>query len=647
MIAQDLDLLKFNTLVDDANEVLFKYLYENNPYCLEISNVYENANQELINILVNSFAEDIYSSMVRTINDPRVISYLRGEVSTSGYTFDIDEFFKIVFNEYIKLTTEFKQKKGLDIAIEYIYNMVMSSGLQPNVGGSDVPFELTWGSVGNPNEPFSFQVRGFLLPFIYDNVVKEIAHPLGFGYSYQRSLTLNFIDYVNDNVFNVYNTIQVKGIEQGQEVVYDFSQFADHVIDYSLIENQDGTSVETIKFINNGKIETIEKKADNRIVYYNDTGVLKEWDNSFSLIIKYEQKSDFRVLDSFSANMKMNYYDFATSPNKKITHRIGEAKLVIGKHWQINNSYRIKEFPSSPDTAFLKFFLSNNRDYVIPYNGRLIFNLDCQSFVTNKFIDGDMSYCQYNLFNDNTQIYKIAPSIQPEETILNGFGKWIVDGSNNNLYISKNENLLNIRAKDNTNIKLFKENGRGSIYLVIDDKNAQEEGLIFILDNDIQLGLSYNPATQKYSLKNYGNVGGSIDIESDASYSGIEKRIVIIIGRNDNQVNNLDVRFYINETLIGSSTLTQPNSEVDKIRFNTSLTQSSFCDLKINAIRIWEGVALLEKDLTMLKKFDTNPLIYNHDNIDDINNYINEASIRGLYQGVGENFSIEVRRTIP
>lgn len=645
MIKEDLELLKFNKLVDDANEILFNYLNNKNPYCLQISNIYEEANQEVINTLVNSYSEDIYSSMRRAINDPRVISYLRQELSNSSYTFDIDEFFKIVFNEYIKLSTEFKQKKGLDIAIEYVYNMVMSSGLQPSVGGADVPFELTWGSAGNPNEPFSFQVRGFLLPFIYDNVVKEMAHPVGFGYSYQRSLSLNFIDYVNDNTFNIFNTIQIKGIEQGQEVIYDFSQFVDHVIDYSLVTNQDGTTVETITFINNGEVQTIQKRADNRIVYSGKNGVIKEWDNSYTLIIKYTQKTDFRVLDSFATRMKMNYFEFATSPNKKITHRIGEPNLVIGKHWQINNSYRIKQVPNELDTAFLRFFLSRNGENM-PQNGRLIIDLNNQSFVTDKFIDGEMEYCQYDMYNVDEKLEKIAPFILPQQSVGTGFGKWVVDGTNNVWYIDSLQ-AINLRAKQQINtFKLFKENGRGTVYLTIDDRNHQDEGLIFLLDNDIKLGVSYDPITQKYSLKNYGGVGGTINIESNTSYTNIEKRIAVVIGRNDTQVNDTDVKFYINETLIGSATLTQKNAEVDRVSINTTLTQSRFCDMKVKNIRIWEGVALDLNQLNTIKDFDTNPIVYNN-NINDINNYINEASTRGLYQGVGENFSIEVKRTKP
>ena len=645
MIKEDLDLLKFNKLVDDANEIFFNYLNNKNPYCLQISNIYEEANQELINTLVNSYSEDIYSSMIKAVSDPRVISYLRQELSNSSYTFDIDEFFKIVFKEFIKLSSEFKQKKGLDITIEYVYNMLMSSGLQPSLGGSDVPFKLSWGSAGNPNEPFSFQVRGFLLPFIYDNVVKEMAHPVGFGYSYQRNLTLNFIDYVNDNMFNIFNTIQIRGIEQGQEVVYDFSQFLNHVIDYSLVTNQDGTTIETISFANNGEVQTIQKRADNRIVYSGKNGVIKEWDNSYTLIIKYTQKTDFRVLDAFSTRMKMNYFDFATSPNKKTNHRIGEPGLVIGKHWQINNSFKIKQVPNDIDTAFLRFFLSRNGENM-PVNGRVILDLNNQSFVTNKFIDGEMEYCQYDLYNDDKKLEKIAPFILPQQSVGAGFGKWVVDGTNNVWYIDASQSL-NLRAKQQAGaLKLFKENGRGSIYLTIDDRNHQEEGLLFLLDNDIKLGVSYNPATQKYSLKNYGGVGGTINIESNTSYANIEKRIAVIIGRDDSQINVTDVKFYINETLIGNATLTQKNAEVDRISINTTLTQSRFCDMKIKNIRIWEGVSLELNQLNIIKDFDTNPIVYDN-NINDINNYINEASTRGLYQGVGENFSIEVRRTKP
>lgn len=645
MIKEDLGLVKFNKLVDDANEILFNYLKDKNPYCLQISNIYEEANQEVINTLVNFYSEDIYSSMIRAINDPRVISYVRQDISNSSYIFDIDEFFKIVFNEYIKLSTEFKQKKGLDIAIEYVYNMIISSGLQPSLGGVDVPFELTWGSAGNPNEPFSFQVRGFLLPFIYDNVVKEMAHPVGFGYSYQRSLTLNFIDYVNDVIFNIFNTIQVKGIEQSQEVTYEFSQFAAHVTDYRLETNQDGTTIETITFINNGEIQTIQKRADNYIVYSGKNGLIKEWDNSYALIIKYMQKTDFRVLDAFSTRMKMNYFEFATSPNKKVNHRIGEPNLVIGRHWQINNSYRIKQVPNDIDTAFLRFFLSRNGENM-PVNGRLIIDLNNQSFVTNRFIDGEMEYCQYDMYNIDEGLEKIAPFILPQQSVGTGFGKWVVDGSNNDWYIDASQEI-NLRAKQQAGVlKLFKENGRGTVYLTIEDRNHQGEGLLFILDNDIKLGVSYDPASQKYSLKNYGSVGGTINIESNTSYTNIEKRIAVVIGRNDTQVNDTDVKFYINEALIGSATLTKKNAEVDRININTTLTQSRFCDMKVKNIRIWEGVALNLNQLNTIKDFDTNPIVYNN-NINDINNYINEASTRGLYQGVGENFSIEVKRTIP
>jgi hypothetical protein len=111
----------------------------------------------------------------------------------------IENISEVLNNEYIYTAKEFKQKKGTVPAIEYAYNAIRGTGLQTievNTDLQDKVFSIKEGT-DTENIPFIFRVEGSLYKEVYENTVKPIVHPVGFGYLYSKLSSLFFDEFVN------------------------------------------------------------------------------------------------------------------------------------------------------------------------------------------------------------------------------------------------------------------------------------------------------------------------------------------------------------------------------------------------------------------------------------------------------------------
>ena len=358
----DADIIIDNTndLNDDMVKALYETLEELNPYALDISNVYNNPNTNTQIEMVKIYAEALYFGIQKALNSAAVITKLRekSEQLNVSTTFDEVKFYKKLIREYFSNYTIFKQSKGLNQAIRYAYNIMATSGLQPDLDPytTNDGFRIEWGTEENPEQPFTIKVEGLLDPILYEGSVKQIAHPVGFAYVYTVTKYLEFTEYIDD-----WFTYKVNEIKISTTVEYSFDEY--DYSDRTVVDIQTAKDVQnreriTIVFDNN---EMIVKDFNRKIYFYNaDGSIQKEFPEGYILDLDYNIEFEFRLKDEFEElNSEGVYWDYVwdniTELDLRKNYVIGDRNLIIGK------------FPVQPSLYTDTKIKIGNIDYAHPY----------------------------------------------------------------------------------------------------------------------------------------------------------------------------------------------------------------------------------------------------------------------------------------
>ena len=358
----DADIIIDNTndLNDDMVKALYETLEELNPYALDISNVYNNPNTNTQIEMVKIYAEALYFGIQKALNSAAVITKLRekSEQLNVSTTFDEVKFYKKLIREYFSNYTIFKQSKGLNQAIRYAYNIMATSGLQPDLDPytTNDGFRIEWGTEENPDQPFTIKVEGLLDPILYEGSVKQIAHPVGFAYVYTVTKYLEFTEYIDD-----WFTYKVNEIKISTTVEYSFDEY--DYSDRTVVDIQTAKDVQnreriTIVFDNN---EMIVKDFNRKIYFYNaDGSIQKEFPEGYILDLDYNIEFEFRLKDEFEElNSEGVYWDYVwdniTELDLRKNYVIGDRNLIIG------------EFPVQTGLYTDTKIKIGNIDYAHPY----------------------------------------------------------------------------------------------------------------------------------------------------------------------------------------------------------------------------------------------------------------------------------------
>ena len=382
----DADIIIDNTndLNDDMVKALYETLEELNPYALDISNVYNNPNTNTQIEMVKIYAEALYFGIQKALNSAAVITKLRekSEQLNVSTTFDEVKFYKRLIREYFSNYTIFKQSKGLNQAIRYAYNIIATSGLQPDLDPytTNDGFRIEWGTEENPDQPFTIKVEGLLDPILYEGSVKQIAHPVGFAYVYTVTKYLEFTEYIDD-----WFTYKVNEIKISTTVEYSFDEY--DYSDRTVVDIQTAKDVQnreriTIVFDNN---EMIVKDFNRKIYFYNaDGSIQKEFPEGYILDLDYNIEFEFRLKDEFEElNSEGVYWDYVwdniTELDLRKNYVIGDRNLIIGKFPVQPSLYTgldlkkigdkdliIGKFPIQQSLSDIKIKIGNI-DYAHPY----------------------------------------------------------------------------------------------------------------------------------------------------------------------------------------------------------------------------------------------------------------------------------------
>ena len=219
----------------DTMDVIISYLETFNKIAIDVENTYIGENDIIDMELVKIYLNDIYTILSGIQSNPNITNALdalsanypkakyisllteitnliistENDFNISFYTEEannadgqslggsIANISSDTLKEYLYTAKAFKQRKGTLSALKYGYNIIRQSGVQ-EVGTTsavnDTLFNVEYGTIENPSEPFYFRITGSLIPEVYENAVVPIVHPLGFGYDYIRLMKLSFLE---------------------------------------------------------------------------------------------------------------------------------------------------------------------------------------------------------------------------------------------------------------------------------------------------------------------------------------------------------------------------------------------------------------------------------------------------------------------
>lgn len=307
----DLQFIENNNLDKELLEILYNVLSETNPYSLDISKVYSEPNKVLKEKYVETYANSIYYGINKIVSNAIITERYSNRVLLTGNLvkpFNKNNFWAQVISDYFMGFKSFIQKKGLNVGIEYIYNMIMHSGVQFDLSvdknDDNAKVQIKWGTEENPELPFYLTIEGVIDPLIYDDSVKLISHPVGFGYGYSKVEVSSFRDYVNDYIsFEIY-VLKIIGPQKYEK---DFSDKT--VQDISFEEDLDEREQIIIYFDDATKLT---KAFDGSIFYQNYYGdIVQQWDgNNFDMIFNYNISLTSKLWDDMAyQGPEMQFFD--------------------------------------------------------------------------------------------------------------------------------------------------------------------------------------------------------------------------------------------------------------------------------------------------------------------------------------------------
>lgn len=175
-------------VIAEAMDVFVSTLNELSAESIDIANAFKNT--QIKEELVKIYLDDLYNALQNIQFNETLVDYINRR--NSIYT---EEYYKteIIYNianhindEHFLTIKSYKENKGTKQAIQYIYDLITTF-----VATGDTPFPFTL----IEKEPFNFAIQGAIPEVFYENIIRPIAHPLGFTYTYEQILLLHLEDF--------------------------------------------------------------------------------------------------------------------------------------------------------------------------------------------------------------------------------------------------------------------------------------------------------------------------------------------------------------------------------------------------------------------------------------------------------------------
>jgi hypothetical protein len=187
------DNIKNIQIIKDSMDIFIQILEENSKESIDIFNSFKN--ESIREELYRVYLDDLYNILKSVQTNEKIIKHITDYNEALGLQFyDVEKIQKITEyitdldrgDEFFLSLRTFKESKGTEKAIKFAHDLI---AILFGLPIEDSPFEL------ETIDKFQFTVKGALPGIVYDEVVRPLAHPLGFLYAYSQYILMNFVDY--------------------------------------------------------------------------------------------------------------------------------------------------------------------------------------------------------------------------------------------------------------------------------------------------------------------------------------------------------------------------------------------------------------------------------------------------------------------
>ncbi|QAU04566.1 hypothetical protein Va1_286 [Vibrio phage Va1] len=345
-------------LIEDAMSIFIESLEELSKESIDVKNVYSNEiiREELIKI----YLDDLYRVFKNIQLNQKIIDRidsLNGIYGNNDQYFNKDAILNMASylnDEHFMTIKAFKESKGTEKAIEYMYSLI-SVFVSPSDNGES--FQLI------ENDVFDYTIRGELPEEFYNYIVAPLAHPLGFTYTYEQYLSLVLEDFFpGENISYDINALEVRCLfPDGTTKVTDFKYYYDE--NGNIIKDENGTPVQRvvvdvtvindvgerrkkILFEDGTYLLQVSLINGRTNVYFMDENdeTIKHFDQQCSIYFEYEFNYDTTLGEEFSSEDTKSTSDYFARLNSDA------AAIYIG----------LEDDPTLDDIG--EFFIGNQLD---------------------------------------------------------------------------------------------------------------------------------------------------------------------------------------------------------------------------------------------------------------------------------------------
>lgn len=309
-------------LIKDTLNIFIEVLLEKSDISIDIKNVFDKNKTIIYEEFIKVYLGAIHKAFNEYDYSEDVIRQLKVLYASKGIDINtVDNSIKVldfITEEHLYTNKAYKSSKGTKKCIEYIYNMVLSSGVQGEKEQSTY-FKL------EENGLFNFKVSGELLPELYEQYVKALAHPIGWDYVYTLLAREFFTDYFN--IINIYNTSQFEMRTKSGET-YLVDNYITNLSDGGLplvgnntitLINREITddNIITDVYFQSGERLHVETNPINNVLYNASNVVIKDYDalGNSALFLIYTSENTTSTNDSLDIIYNKNINDYPSDYN--------------------------------------------------------------------------------------------------------------------------------------------------------------------------------------------------------------------------------------------------------------------------------------------------------------------------------------------
>jgi len=411
--------IKSIPLIADAMEIFIENLEENASVAESISSIYDNsydANDSAIvkdsKLNLRKGLLDVYLSVLyNTLKTAQSNEIIKAKFDQSGITEDSNSPFlkdveRIISDEHFITNKSFKEKLGTELGVKYAYN------LTKYLESAEITNDLELTEV----KPFHFTSYGSVLKEMYENIVKPIAHPLGFTYDYKQIIDESIKELFGLILIYKVNEIEVRNVD-GRFVVFteeldDTNIKADFLLRFNPLTGNKFTEVEynnqvtvlTNKVVDKFVDEVIEDRSFRSILFTDGT-YLYQYTNPIEILY-------------------IDYNDFILGIDNPI--------IDFSDHWSLYIDYETDhefEYTDTIEQFLIEFEITKVAEGNDGEVAQSYFNLTSIDYAFN--VGGD-SYPYYPGLDESTQSYNTGVAFSAEldshfDITVSGKSQWIND----------------------------------------------------------------------------------------------------------------------------------------------------------------------------------------------------------------------------